>query len=86
MGSKSDSKAGGVGNGGSAFDLEVLQQQLLQLSTEEGGTSDIMSLLNSVNKSKISAEERTVIMPPFNEVGVYCFATFGRSVDLTLSG
>lgn len=61
MGPKPDNKSRGAANGASALDLESLQQQLLQLSNEEGGSTDMINLLNNINKTKFSAEDRTVI-------------------------
>lgn len=60
---KTGAKACTVGNGASssAFDLEALQQQLVELSTEENGPKDMINLLNDAKKNKMNAEERSVI-------------------------
>ena len=70
MSGKSGTKASTARNGASAFDRDTLQQQLVELSSEENGHTDMINLLNNTKKAKLNPEERTVvsiaaIMTPF---------------------
>lgn len=61
MPGKPGAKASTAGNGASAFDLDTLQQQLVELSSEEDGPTDMINLLNNTKKAKLNSEERTII-------------------------
>ena len=61
MPGKSGAKASAAGNGASAFDLDTLQQQLVELSSEENGHTDMINLLNNTKKAKLNQEERTIV-------------------------
>ena len=53
---------------------------MILLRISAGSEIPSVSILKLFVDTSVSFLEREVIMPPFNEVEVYCFAQVGRSV------